>query len=114
LDTLQDPLSSLTPNINKASLPGYIEVGDKVGDRDKDSSSNKGSSSSEGSDLEELQPSTQQPAVVATLQRTAYCEWKEVSTLTLSIPIIERYHQYVQLQIELSIGSGRPLTPSVR
>uniref|UniRef100_A0A8H7K8Z9 DDE-1 domain-containing protein n=1 Tax=Bionectria ochroleuca TaxID=29856 RepID=A0A8H7K8Z9_BIOOC len=113
LDTLQDPLSSLTPNMNESSLPGYIEVGDKVRDEDENSSSNEGSSSSEGLNLEELQPSAQQPASVTTPQRTPHCEWKEVLTPTLNIPMIERYHRYIQLRIELSIGSGLPLTPSV-
>jgi hypothetical protein len=86
LDALQDPLSSLTPNVNVASLPGYIEVGDE----DDNSSSNEGSSSSEGSNLEELQPSAQQPGGVAVASTTPHSEWKEVSTPTLNIPMIER------------------------
>jgi hypothetical protein len=128
LDALQDPLSSLTPNVNVTSLPGHIDVGDKENDEEDEEdhffSSDESSGSSSGSIAASVhrsrrptRPTTPQPSgvIVAAItpQKTPYSEWKEVATPSLNIPMIERYYKYVQLRMEVSINSGLALTPSV-
>ncbi|KAG6095387.1 hypothetical protein E4U14_008253 [Claviceps sp. LM454 group G7] len=43
-----------------------------------------------------------------------HLDWSKVATPPLSIPIIQNYHNYVDLRVRVSIEANAPLTPSVQ
>ena len=96
LDNLQDALSSLTKEVDKRDLPGFIQ---------------------EGNFDQVIEPSTPQrsPQVLTsgTPPTIRQIDWNSVATPKLDLSVIRRYNDYVNLRLEVSILSEVPLTPSV-
>ncbi|KJZ70765.1 hypothetical protein HIM_09849 [Hirsutella minnesotensis 3608] len=105
LDRLQDALSSLSQEVDKSELPGFIDEVEALNDA--------------GGDITAVLPTTpvrgqrslSQPPSRA--PSGSYYDWNNAVTPRPSIIVIRHYQEYVRLRIASSITSGVPLTPSL-
>ncbi|KJZ69545.1 hypothetical protein HIM_11058 [Hirsutella minnesotensis 3608] len=105
LDRLQDALSSLSQEVNKSELPGFIDEVEALNEA--------------GGDLSVVLPTTpvrprDTPAQPPTHTPSgAYYDWNDAPTPRPSIVVIRHYQEYIRLRLASSLTSGAPLTPSV-
>ncbi|KAJ6436253.1 reverse transcriptase [Purpureocillium lavendulum] len=104
LDSLQDSLSSLTPKVNESSLPGFVETHKDTGP------ARSPHAFAERPATPPNQSANLSPTTPPTIRRF---DWLSVCTPSLSVPQIQRYHEYVGLRMHVSIYSNVALTPSV-
>lgn len=104
LDNLQDALSSLTDEVDKTTLPGYVKA-------HKDLDTTRSSLASSDRPSTPSRPIGRAQATPPTIRRF---DWASVTTPPLSLPTIQQYHDYVDLRMAVSIESNIPITPSVR
>ncbi|KAG6044610.1 hypothetical protein E4U17_000499 [Claviceps sp. LM77 group G4] len=93
LQPVKDFRRAPTTQVKESNLTGYMEAHEDI-------------NQSATSPLTNTNPST--------LPNLRHFDWSNAATPRLSIPLIQKYHDYVDLRMRVSIEANVPLTPSVQ